>query len=454
MVQDLLHPGVDTELWEEEIWDELLAYVEEARVIPLIGPDLLQVEVEGTELRLDRYVAVRLADKFSLPANHLSGEPSLDQVVCHLLGRKRRESLYPAVRDILLRAPFKPPKALRQLAEISHLNLFLTMTCDGLLEEAINTSRFGGRPETATIAYCPNKVRDLECPKESLSRPTVYHLLGKVSAAPTYVICDEDLLEFVCALQSEALRPKLLFDELENNHLLILGANFSDWLARFFLRTAKRHRLSDPRPVLEILADTRTHHDAALMLFLRHFSSRTRVFYPGGAIEFVEQLWQRWRQRNPDQAVPQPIIPPPEMPARAIFISYARQDLAAVQKLKAGLDAAGLPVWFDRDSLQAGDAWEHKIKANICNCSCFIAVLSQNTESRSEGVFRREWNYALDRDMNIDPGTPFIMPVVVDDTQGFSRVPGRFLELHVTQLPGGGMTPEFVKRMQEIMRTT
>ena len=41
------------------------------------------------------------------------------------------------------------------------------------------------------------------------------------------------------------------------------------------------------------------------------------------------------------------------MPAGAIFISYAREDLAAVQELKARLDAAGLNVWFDFDQLGA-----------------------------------------------------------------------------------------------------
>jgi hypothetical protein len=454
MVQDLLQPRADTELWEEELWDELLAYIEEQRVIPIIGPDLMQVEVEGTEILLDRYVAGQLAAKLSLPANLLPAEPSLDQVVCQLLGRKRRrESLYVAIRDIMLRAPFKPPKPLRQLAEISHFNLFVTTGFDSLLEEAINTVRFGGRPETATVVYRWNDNKDLECAKESLNRPTIYHLLGILSASPTYVICEEDLLEWVCALQSHS--PPNLFDELENNHLLILGVNFSDWLARFFLRTAKRHRLSDQRDVLEILADTRTHQDTSLALFLKHFSSRTRVFQGGGAVEFVEQLWQRWRQRNPQQVARKPIIPPArEMPARAIFISYARQDLAAVQELKAGLDVAGLPVWFDQASLEAGDSWEHKIKSNIGNCSCFLAVLSRNTEARQEGIFRREWNYALDRDMNIDPGKPFLIPVVVDDTQELSRVPDRFLQKHLTWLSGGGVTPEFVKRMQEIMRTS
>ena len=61
---------------------------------------------------------------------------------------------------------------------------------------------------------------------------------------------------------------------------------------------------------------------------------------------------------------------------------------------QARLDAAGLNVWFDFDRIGAGDPFELKIQKNIGNCSCFLAVLSRNTESRQEGFFRREWEYA------------------------------------------------------------
>jgi hypothetical protein len=313
--------------------------------------------------------------------------------------------------------------------------------------------RFGGRPETATLAYSPRKAAsDLECAKEELCRPTVYHLLGKLSTAPTYAISDEDLLEFICALQAEHLQPARLFDELENNHLLILGENLSDWLARFFLRAAKRRRLSDPRAVLEILADYPTCCDASLVRFLQHFSSRKRVFRGGGAVEFVEELWRRWRERNPAPPAQPPVIPPArEMPAGAVFISYARENLPAVQQLKAGLDAAGLTVWFDFDQLRAGDDWDRNIASNVRRCSCFVAVISRHTEARLEGYFRREWNYALDRELSIDPGRPFIIPVAVDDTATFAAVPERFLKRHVARLPGGRVTPEFVAHLQQIV---
>ncbi len=52
------------------------------------------------------------------------------------------------------------------------------------------------------LAYAPNRVSDLLAEREHLTKPVVYHLLGRVAASPTYVITDEDLLEFFCGLQS------------------------------------------------------------------------------------------------------------------------------------------------------------------------------------------------------------------------------------------------------------
>ncbi len=50
--------------------------------------------------------------------------------------------------------------------------------------------------------------------------------------------------------------------------------NFTNWLARLFLRMAKRQRLSDPRDVGEVLADSHSSQDDRLMSFLQQVSVR------------------------------------------------------------------------------------------------------------------------------------------------------------------------------------
>ena len=55
------------------------------------------------------------------------------------------------MRTILREATFAPPLALRQLAQITDFNLFVTTTFDGYLEQAINAERFGGAQSTEEI---------------------------------------------------------------------------------------------------------------------------------------------------------------------------------------------------------------------------------------------------------------------------------------------------------------
>jgi TIR domain/SIR2-like domain len=444
--------------FDEDAWDDLLNYIEEHQVIPIIGPDLLRVQTDTGLRPLYVWLAEKLAAKLSVDVAGLPQPLTLNNVVCCYLGQHgRREEAYTRLRSIMREVRFEPPPALRQLAQITDFDLFVTTTFDPLLEDAINLERYGGQSTAEVIAYAPNRVSDLPVERGQLQRAVVYHLLGRLSASPTYVLSDEDLLEFICALQSEHLTPEKLFHELEHSHLLLIGSDFSNWLARLFLRMAKRKRLSDPRDVTEVLADDHTPQDERLVSFLQQVSVRTRVYV--GAETFVAELHRRWMQRQRpagnaarSSAAPQRFLPPArEMPEHAIFISYAREDLPAVQRLKAGLDAAGFTTWFDLDRLEGGDDYDRKIRSNIARCSFFVPVVSAATQRRHEAYFRREWSYAADRARNMADGAVFILPVCIDDTtEADALVPETFKSLHILRLPGGDPPPELLSRLRDL----
>jgi TIR domain/SIR2-like domain len=442
---------------DEDAWDDLLSYIEERRVIPIIGPELLMVSTERGPRLLFDWAAEKLAARLNVATAQLPQPYTLNDVVCvFLAARGRREEAYVRLRSIIKDANFDPPPALRHLASITDFDLFVSTTADSLLESAINLERGAGSAATDVLSYAPNRVVDLPTERERLQRPTVYHLFGKLSASPTYVISDEDLLEFICALQSEHLVPEKLFYELEHSHLLFIGSNFTNWLARLFLRMAKRQRLSDPRDVGEVLADDHSSEDDRLLSFLQQVSVRTRIYV--GAARFADELCRRWQARRKPAAaasfIPARFLPPSrEMPDNAVFISYAREDLPAVQQLKAGLDASGITTWFDIDRLEVGDDYDRKIRNNIARCSYFIPVVSATTQRRLEGYFRREWSYAIDRARNMADGALFILPVSIDATgAGEALVPDKFKALHFTQAPGGSVAPEFAARLADFMR--
>ena len=128
--------------------------------------------------------------------------------------------------------------------------------------------------------------------------------------------------------------------------------------------------------------------------------------------------------------------------APSVFLSYASEDRSAAQILKEALSTLGLDVWYDESGLDGGDAWDQKIRRQIRECDFFMPLISAHTEARPDGYFRREWRLAVERTFDMADDHPFLLPVVIDDTnQAGARVPERFLSVHWLRVPGGRPTP-------------
>ncbi|HVS54172.1 MAG TPA: TIR domain-containing protein [Opitutaceae bacterium] len=149
------------------------------------------------------------------------------------------------------------------------------------------------------------------------------------------------------------------------------------------------------------------------------------------------------------------------MPASAaIFISYAREDVLAAERIAEALRSQGLEVWFDQSELRGGDAWDVKIRKQIASCALFVPVISANTQTRREGYFRLEWKLAAQRTHMIAEGTPFLVPVVVDETRdGEALVPAEFKAVQWTRLrlagqagqPRDGVLERFCARVRALL---
>ena len=189
----------------EEFWDELLAQIEGGGVVPVVGPELLTVLVEGQERPLYQVLAERLLAKYGLRAaiSAPQRDPSVDDAavslrpyhelndaVSALVQRGRRvQDLYRPIND-LLKALVEtsagaslPP--LRSLASVTGFRLFVTTTPDDLLARAVDAERHGGIAKTDHIVFAPKlasgTVSDLpEAPSSAYT--AVCYLFGKASA--------------------------------------------------------------------------------------------------------------------------------------------------------------------------------------------------------------------------------------------------------------------------------
>lgn len=135
----------------------------------------------------------------------------------------------------------------------------------------------------------------------------------------------------------------------------------------------------------------------------------------------------------------------------AVFLSYASQDAGAARRICEALQGAGVEVWFDQSELRGGEAWDVSIRRQIKGCRLFLPIISANTQAREEGYFRREWNLAVMRTMDMAEDKAFLLPVVIDSTSDAdARVPEKFRDVQWTRLPGGETPAGFVERVRAL----
>jgi serine/threonine-protein kinase len=137
---------------------------------------------------------------------------------------------------------------------------------------------------------------------------------------------------------------------------------------------------------------------------------------------------------------------------RAVFLSYASEDTEIAARICDTLRNGGIEVWFDRNELRGGAAWDAAIRRQIKSCGLFVPIISRNSRARVEGYFRLEWKLAVDRSHLMAAEKPFLLPVVVDSTsEGDARVPDKFHEVQWTWLGDGGAPPAFVERVSHLL---
>ncbi len=432
-------------------WDDLLDYIEDRKVVPIVGHELIQADYGGRRVSLQRLLAEKLAQREKLTVEWTTHFELNDAVYAYLANPQARlVGLYERIAGFLrtLTPPFPIPEALLRLAEITPLDLFVSLTFDSLLARALDQTR---NTVTKEIEFSINQATAIQNETLKVRQgdfPIVFNLFGRAASKSDFAIHDEDELEFIHRLVGgDVAPPEWLLSELRNRHLLILGVHLPDWLGRFLLRAATRDRLRVAQRAY-FIAGENAPSSGTLTEFLHRFGRETKIdAFEGSAAQFVEELHGRWISRHPGEAGESRDneSSAAESKRGSIFISYGRENLAAVERLCSAITSLGGDVWFDRSELSAGDEWEKKILPQIQrDVRLFVPVISRLTAEKTEGYVFREWREAFERSKKII-GRRFIVPVVVDaDYQGdlhryeslTDSFPA-FQQLHFGRAPGG-----------------
>ncbi len=418
---------MDTE--EDYFWERLLQAIESGRVVPIVGREALLVQTPAGPRGFDHLIATQLAASLRVDTAVLPDPFDLNDVVCgaaNFRGTAPAESMSRIVA-ICQSSTFEPPECLRLLARIPSFQLFVSLTFDTLLEQAILQER-GRMPAVAAYPSSTDHA-DFDQALVDAHGSMVFQLLGRSSPLRRFAVTEGQMLEGLHGVMSSDNRPRRLIDRLRDSHLLMIGSGLPDWPSRFLLRMARPGPLWIDRDTDEILADSALD---GLPRFLHRFSPEHSLTHRSTALEFARELERRWFERHPrpgnrlpgGEQVMSRGVPsgddfdeaPAAMEGGAVFVSYAREDRAAAFRLADRLAEANVDVWVDR-RLEPGDAFRRVIERNIVNCSAFVAVLSGTTQDTSPRWYRREWSIACKQnEAYFGTGSNFIFPVIVDDS--------------------------------------
>jgi len=441
--------------FNERNWNRLLDEIDSGLIIPIIGPELLEVTISGQTVMLHTWLTEQLSARLNL---NYESNIQLGDIVYLFKNQNPYgdiSSVYYELFSILSKTQITTPEPLKKLASITSFNFFISTTFDDFLLKAINEERFEGLNKTKSLIF--SKKGEIEDISLEINYPVVYHVFGKVNTLPTYVLTDDDLLEFNYYWHDQARRPPRLHAFLRDKYHLLLGCSFENWLTRFFLCGLKAETFFDsPQSRRGIIVDNRSKEDEELILFL---SRCNNVTYPsGGAIDFINQLVDKWHEKNKyitgkNQYTSITGTNDIECISESIFISYASEDQDFAVKLQKILEKEGLDVWLDKNKLESGNKYESIILQKIKNSLLFIPIISKNINTKERRFFKFEWNHAIkEMEFRFNNHT-FIMPVCIDITPTNDYlIPEDFLNLHLARVLDNQAIHDFGQLVKKTIR--
>jgi len=127
-----------------------------------------------------------------------------------------------------------------------------------------------------------------------------------------------------------------------------------------------------------------------------------------------------------------------------VFISYAREDTEAANRLYNDLKLSGFDPWLDTQSLLGGDNWKISIKEAIRNSRYFIPLLSSNSVEKV-GYVQRELKEALEVLLEFPQSKRFVIPARLDESKVNDEKLG---EIHIVDL-----FPDWKEGVQKILKS-
>lgn len=402
---------------KEREWNKLLNRIENEEVILILGDELSMLRIKGEQILVRDYLLDQLVETLNDEEADTSKRIKRDDVtsfsdISYESMKRDWQKIpsdpYTETTEILsnLSPTLYETETLRKLLSIDKFKTILTTSFDDIVYNVLKDIY---EDDSLLRLEYVKRTNGQDIPLKTDKR-VLYHMFGKASSVRhSFVLSEDDLLEFIHFWMNESYRPKELANRLSDKYILVIGCNFPNWLFRFFFHSIK-YRPEQKSEYQEngLLADHDL--DPELVSFLRRMETSVHE----DAISFIEELYERWQKRSCQKPI---VAEEDKAEEYEAFISYASEDYDTVAEIVATFRDLGYnKIWFDKKNLKGGDKYEKLIKYKIEKAKVFIPVLSSHTENSDGGrFFRKEWKWAKDaEESHFGTDDKFIRPILID----------------------------------------
>ena len=422
-------------------WDELLEFIAEKQLTPILGKEIYNFRQNDLLTTLDDYLSKQLLEVNRVIDQEMVELPS---AVSYLVNEKKLKAMDVSrkLKSMVKEISFEFP-VLTEFLRITDLNYFInTAVYNNVLEQ--NFEKIRGQKPTSINFSINEPFSDCD-DLEKLQDPFVFNVFGSLLTTVDAALSEEDMLEYTGYFKEKMNNAANLINALRNQNLLFIGCAFPQWMVRFVLRLLSNEPMHDwgtKRTVIIVNDDKEIKNGQ--YNFLRNYDV---MIFDGSTAEFVHELSSRWQRKNPSAAK-----------TKRIFLSYTTKDRAAVETLKTALEGIeNVSCWYDSHEIHPGDDFKTEIAKNIKSADLFIPLISANSLLHKDGYVQLEWMTAdnVNTFRKIDGNTnKYLVPIVIDETNPYDvNVPKYFSELSIGKVPQGNPGEEFINQIRESLST-
>jgi len=424
----------ETEPLSEADWKEIAERTRRGECVLVLGPAIAVDPDDNLHTPLTTRLARCLADRLKNALGQSCGIVNADDLahVSQVFCDERefgRGSLEIAVNDFYARYDQTTTPLHRALAALP-FQLVINTTPDYFMANAFKEA--GKNPQAEHYDYQSELQRDVKLGRDDC--PVIFDLYGSRHELSSLILTESDLLAFLVGIIKKAPPlpqsiGKLLADV--RTTFLFVGFGFERWHVRILLHTLQAQLPTYKSFALE---SPDFFDDGERLQTMVYFQKKKFRFSPFSWERFATELKQHHEALVSKRKAQEPALP---TTAPLAFLSYFREDAAAVSDVEEQLHVSGIRTWRDRHNLRGGDIWDEKISAVLGEVDYVVVIQSRRGEARFQSYVYNEIREALSRQKTMRSGVSFVIPTKIDDCKNLPEFERGRIQTIDLSLPGG-----------------